>query len=50
MPQDYSIHGDPDGLLMAFIQMLLQKQVSKRPASARQAKTWFDTIKGTLQL
>lgn len=50
MPQDYSISGDPEGMLMAFIQMLLQKQVSKRPASAQQAKNWFDTIKGTLEM
>lgn len=48
-PKTYSIEGDTDGFLMAFIKTLMQKQPSKRPPSAEKALEWFYTTKNSVK-
>lgn len=48
MPESYLIPGDTDSQLMGLIQTLMQKQVSKRPPSAKKALEWFYTVRKTL--
>lgn len=49
-PENYLIPGDRDSQLMGLIQTLMQKQVSKRPPSAKKALEWFYTVQKTLTL
>lgn len=49
-PQNYLIPGDKDSQLIGLIQTLLQKQVSKRPPSAKKALEWYYTVLGTLSI
>lgn len=48
MPKDDLIPGDTDSQLFGLIQTLMQKQVSKRPPSAKKALEWYYTVLGTL--
>lgn len=48
MPKDEKLEGDPDQWLMSFIKTLMQKQISKRPPSAKKAMEWFSAVKKTL--
>lgn len=50
MPARQHIQGDKDGQLFALIQTLMQKQVSKRPPSAKKALEWYKVVLGTLSL
>lgn len=50
MPKDDLIPGDTDSQLFGLIQTLMQKQVSKRPPSAKKALEWYYTVLGTLSL
>ena len=50
MPARQYIQGDKDGQLFALIQTLMQKQVSKRPPSAKKALEWYKVVLGTLSL
>lgn len=47
-PENYLIPGDTDSQLMGLIQTLMQKQVSKRPPSAKKALEWFYTVRKTI--
>lgn len=47
-PENYLIPGDTDSQLIGLIQTLMQKQVSKRPPSAKKALEWFYTVQKTL--
>lgn len=49
-PKNYLIPGDKDSQLIGLIQTLMQKQVSKRPPSAKKALEWFYTVLGTLSI
>ncbi len=49
-PENYLIPGDTDGQLMGLIQTLMQRQVSKRPPSAKKALEWFYTVRKTLTI
>jgi serine/threonine-protein kinase len=50
MPKDDLIPGDTDSQLFGLIQTLMQKQVSKRPPSAKKALEWYYTVLGTLSI
>lgn len=50
MPKDDLIPGDTDSQLIGLILTLMQKQVSKRPPSAKKALEWYYTVLGTLSL
>ena len=50
MPKNYLISGDIDGQLMGLLQTLMQRQVTKRPPSAKKALEWFYVVKDTLVL
>lgn len=49
-PENYLIPGDKDSQLMGLIQTLMQKQVSKRPPSAKKALEWFYTVQKTITI
>ena len=48
MPTAHSILGDTDSQLIGLIQTLMQKQVSKRPPSAKKALEWYYIVYETL--
>ncbi len=48
--KNYIIEGDTDNQLIGFIQTLMQKQVSKRPPSAKKAMEWYHAVLDTLTL
>jgi eukaryotic-like serine/threonine-protein kinase len=50
LPKDDLILGDTDSQLFGLIQTLMQKQVSKRPPSAKKALEWYYTVLETLSL
>ncbi len=50
IPQNYLIPGDKDSQLIGIIQTLMQKQVSKRPPSAKKALEWYYTVLKTLTI
>ena len=50
IPKIQHIPGDRDGQLFALIQTMMQKQVSKRPPSAKRALEWYRIVLGTLSL
>jgi len=50
VPKEIIIPGDTDSQLIAFIQTLMQKQVSKRPPNARKALEWYYAVCDTLAL
>lgn len=49
-PKGYIIPGDTDSQLIGLIQTLMQKQVSKRPPSAKKALEWYYAVLSTLSL
>lgn len=50
MPATIQIAGDAQGLLIQFISMLMSKNPSQRPATAKDAKRYFDAILPTVNL
>lgn len=50
VPKDYNISGDTDRQLIGFIQTLMQKQISKRPPSAKKALEWYYSVLKTLNI
>ena len=49
-PKNYLIEGDREGQLIGLIQTLMQKQVSKRPPSAKKALEWFNIVLTTISI
>lgn len=49
-PKQYTIPGDNDAQLMGLIKTLLQKQITKRPPTARKALEWYQVVKDTVLL
>ncbi|WFR57327.1 serine/threonine-protein kinase [Anaerocolumna sp. AGMB13025] len=45
IPQSVVIDGDKDMLLMGLIQTFMQKHISRRPKSVKQAMQWFQSVK-----
>lgn len=50
IPKQQHIYGDTDGQLFGLIQTLMQKQVSKRPPSAKKALQWYKIVLETLSI
>lgn len=50
MPTTIQISGDTQGLLMQYINMLMAKNPSQRPHTAKDAKRYFDAILSTVDL
>lgn len=50
MPKDYLINGDKNKQLISFIQTLMQRHPTRRPATAIKALEWFEILIPTLEL
>lgn len=50
MPKDYLIDGDTNKQLISFIQTLMQRHPTRRPATAKKALEWFQILIPTLEL
>lgn len=50
MPPSIQIPGDTQGLLMQYISMLIAKNPSQRPNSAKDAKRYYDAIRSTINI
>ncbi|PKL77514.1 MAG: serine/threonine protein kinase [Firmicutes bacterium HGW-Firmicutes-4] len=44
LPQDFFIEGDCENQLISFIQILMDKYVTRRPPTAKKALEWFNTV------
>ncbi len=50
IPPALQIPGDTKGLLMQYLSMLMSKNQSQRPSSAREARRYYDAVYPTLSL
>lgn len=50
MPQSIQITGDTQGLLMQYISMLMAKNPSQRPNTAKDAKRYYEAIRSTVNV
>lgn len=50
MPKSLSLEGDDNGMFSQFIDMLMAKNASERPASAKDALRYFTAVRATLRL
>lgn len=50
MPKDYLIEGDKNKQLISFIQTLMQRHTTRRPATAKKALDWLHVLIPTLEL
>ena len=48
VPSDIVIDGDKDKQLISYIQVLMQKHITRRPSSAKKAKEWFKAVVDTI--
>ena len=50
IPQSIQINGDTQGLLMQYISMLMAKNPSQRPNTAKDAKRYYEAIRSTVNI
>lgn len=50
MPKPLILNGDDNGMFSQFIEMLMAKNASQRPASAKRAVEYYSAVKSTLRL